>query len=32
MYCPIVVIFPNLCRSVPGDNLSVIGRKSGIDI
>jgi len=32
MYCPIVAIFPSLCRLVPSDDLSVIVRKPGIDI
>jgi len=32
MYCPIVVIFPSLRRSVPSDDSSVIECKSVIDV
>jgi len=32
MYCPIVAIFPSLCRSVPSNAFSIIGCKSAIDI
>jgi len=32
MYCPIVAIFPSLCRSVPSDDFSVIDCNSVIDV
>jgi len=32
MYCPIVVIFPSMCRSVPSNAFSVISCKSAIDV
>jgi len=32
MYCPIVAIFPSLCRSVPGNAFLVIGCKSGVNV
>jgi len=32
MYCPIVAIFPSLCRLVLGDDFIVIGWKSGVNV
>jgi len=32
MYCPIVVIFPSLCRLVPSDDFSIIDCMSSIDV
>jgi len=32
MYCPIVTIFPNLCRTMLGNGLSIVFCKSGIDV
>jgi len=32
MYCPMVAIFPSLCRSVPSNVFSVISCESAIDV